>query len=399
MLLAARLVEVAGAFLRLGCTSFGGPIAHLGYLRHEFVERRKWLDDAHFADLLALCQFLPGPASSQVVFALGTLRAGLPGAALASLCFTLPSALIMLGLGAGMAAASDLASSRWVHGLQLAAVPIVAQAVWTMGSKLCPDLPRRLLALGATAALLLAVWLESGWGPWLQVSVIAGGWLLGLRLYQTPDQPQQLPPATAGRKAGAAAIAVCGALLVAWPLLVAVLPLPLLAVLGSFYRAGALTFGGGHVVLPLLQAELVPTGMLDAQTFLAGYGAAQALPGPLFAFAAYLGMVLHNGGGWLAGVLCLLALFLPGWLLVGGALPFWQQLRAQPAVQAGLHGANAAVVGVLLAALVWPVVPKGVHGAADAVVAVVALALLEWRKWPSWLVVVGVVVVSGVWVG
>lgn len=386
-----RLAEVASAFLRLGCTSFGGPVAHLGYLRNEFVDRRKWLDDAHFADLVALCQFLPGPASSQVVFALGKQRAGLAGAALASLCFTLPSALIMLALGMGVAAAADVTHSRWIHGLQLAAVPIVAQAVWAMGQKLCPDWPRRWLAGLAALALLAATLWQPAWAPWLQVVVMAGGWLVGWRLYRHNTLP---PPAIAqstDRTGAALALLLCGALLLGWPLLAALDSSQLLTALGGFYRAGALTFGGGHVVLPLLQSELVPRGLVDAPSFMAGYGAAQALPGPLFALAAYLGAILHGGSGWPTGVLCLLALFLPGWLLVGGALPFWQQLRARAAVQAGLLGANAAVVGVLLAALVWPVVPEGVHTASDALLALAALVALERLRWPSWLVVGGVV--------
>lgn len=388
------LAEVASAFLRLGCTSFGGPVAHLGYLRNEFVDRRKWLDDAHFADLVALCQFLPGPASSQVVFALGKQRAGLAGAALASLCFTLPSALIMLALGMGVAAAADVTHSRWIHGLQLAAVPIVAQAVWAMGKKLCPDWPRRTLAGLAAAVLLAASLWRPAIGPWLQVVVMAGGWLAGWRLYRQTTLPPPPLAVSTGRRWGALALLLCGALLLGWPLLAAWSDSPVLGALGGFYRAGALTFGGGHVVLPLLQAELVPSRLVDAQAFLAGYGAAQALPGPLFAFAAYLGAVLRGGTGVVTGVLCLLALFLPGWLLVGGALPFWQQLRARAAVQAGLLGANAAVVGVLLAALVWPVVPEGVHTAWDALLALAAVVVLERLRWPSWLVVSGVVVGS-----
>lgn len=390
---ARRLLDVAAAFLRLGCHAFGGPIAHLGYFRTEFVDERKWLDDAHYADLVALCQFLPGPASSQVVFALGMHRAGLLGALVASVCFTLPSALLMMGFAYGMAHASNLHDAGWLHGLKLAAVAVVAQAVWNMGRKLCPDRPRIGLCLVA-AAVLLAVP-----GAIAQLGVIAVGALLGWGLYRETWAGDAVPsdtPSTRGHVAAILALVAFFGLLVALPALVAATGLHHLAVFDSFYRSGALVFGGGHVVLPLLRAETVPRGWLTDDQFLAGYGAAQALPGPLFTFAAYLGTAMRPMS-WLNGVWCLLALFLPAWLLIGGALPFWQRLRTQRWAQAALAGAHAAVVGVLLAALCRPVWSESVRGVGDVVVVVAAFALLERWKAAPWLVVAASAAV-GQWV-
>lgn len=381
----AGLLEVATVFLRLGCLSFGGPIAHLGYLRAELVEKRRWLDDAHYGDLVALCQFLPGPASSQVVFALGMHRAGLLGALVASACFTLPSALLMIGFAYGVARAPDLSRAGWLHGLKLAAVAVVAQAVWGMGKKLCTDRPRISLCLG-TAAVLLA-WPGAG----VQLGVIALGGLVGFWLYRDTVAVSPVPgvaDAARAHVAAAAALATCFALLVVLPALAAATGSHHLAVFDSFYRAGSLVFGGGHVVLPLLRAEVVPRGWLTDDQFLAGYGAAQALPGPLFAFSAYLGAAMSPGPSrWLDGLGCLLAIFLPAWLLIGGALPFWHRLRAKRWAQAALAGANAAVVGVLLAALYDPVFTESVRGPRDVVAALVAFGLLEQWKVPPWLVV------------
>lgn len=379
------LLEVAGAFLRLGCLSFGGPIAHLGYLRAEFVEKRKWLDDAHYGDLVALCQFLPGPASSQVVFALGMQRAGLLGALVASVCFTLPSALLMIGFAYGVARASDLNGAGWLHGLKLAAVAVVAQAVWGMGKKLCTDRPRISLCIGS-AAVLLAVP-----GAIAQLGVIAFGGLVGWRLYRDTIAVGAAPGGTTGPRghfAAAAALVGFLALLVALPALASATGSHHLAVFDSFYRSGSLVFGGGHVVLPLLRAEIVPRAWLSDDQFLAGYGAAQALPGPMFAFSAYLGAAMSPGPtSWLNGLWCLLGIFLPAWLLIGGALPFWHRLRAKRWAQAALAGANAAVVGVLLAALYNPVFTESVRGPLDVVAALVAFGLLEQWKAPPWLVV------------
>ncbi|MCC6621444.1 MAG: chromate efflux transporter [Deltaproteobacteria bacterium] len=385
-MLPRSLLEVAGVFLRLGCMSFGGPIAHLGYFRAELVERRKWLDDAHYADLVALCQFLPGPASSQVVFALGMQRAGFLGALVASLCFTLPSALLMIGFAYGLARAADPSGAGWLHGLELAAVAVVAQAVWGMGKKLCPDRARLSLCVGSAAVLLAAP------GALAQVLVIVVGGLVGWRLYHDGVAASSAPPGAhpaRGHGAAVAALVTFGALLLVLPALASATGSRDVVVFESFYRSGSLVFGGGHVVLPLLRAEVVPSGWLTDDQFLAGYAAAQALPGPLFTFAGYLGAAMSPGPmGWVHGLWCLFAIFLPAWLLIGGALPFWHRLRATRWAQAALAGANAAVVGVLLAALYDPVVTQGVRGPPDAAVALVAFGLLEHWRAPPWLVVV-----------
>ncbi|MCC6464395.1 MAG: chromate efflux transporter [Planctomycetes bacterium] len=386
------IAPVCSAFLKLGVMSFGGPIAHIGYLRAEFVQRRAWLDDAAFADLVALCQFLPGPASSQVVFAIGMRRAGLAGALAASACFTLPSAVLMIAFALGMQAVAGDAVAGWLHGLKLAAVPVVADAVWSMGRRLCTDTARVVLALLAALALVFMP------GAWTQVALIAAGGCAGWLLYRKriPVATETIAP---GRhRAAAAALLVFGLLLVALPVAARESGLFAVQQADAFYRAGALVFGGGHVVLPLLRAELVPPGWLTDDQFLAGYGAAQAVPGPLFTFAAYLGTVINAGPrAWLGGLGCLLAIFLPAWLLVGGALPFWQRLRSRAWAQAGLRGANAAVVGVLLAALHDPILPEGVRSWPDALAAAAALALLLTRKVPVWAVV-ALLAAAGQWV-
>jgi chromate transporter len=357
------------------------------------------MDDAHYADLVALCQFLPGPASSQVVFGLGMHRAGLLGALTASLCFTLPSALLMIGFAYGIGAAGDLRGAGWLHGLKLAAVAVVAQAVWGMGKKLCTDRARVSICLAAAAVLLGTS------GALAQIGVIAGGGLAGWWLYRgtiAAGAPAGAPPGAPGarRHHGLAA----GALLLFFALL---LVLPALASstrsrsieeFDSFYRSGSLVFGGGHVVLPLLREEVVPSGWLSDDPFLAGYGAAQAVPGPMFTFAAYLGAAMEPGpDAWINGLWCLLAIFLPAWLLVGGALPFWHGVRAKRWAQAALAGANAAVVGVLLAALYDPVTTGAVRAPLDVAAALVAFGLLEHWKLPPWLVVIAMAA-AGQWV-
>ncbi len=380
-----RLGAIAGVFLRLGCTSFGGPVAHLGYLREEFVVRRRWLDDAAFADVVALCQFLPGPASSQVVYALGMQRAGLAGALVASACFTLPSAVLMILFAYGVIALGDLRTAGWLHGLKVAAVAVVAQAVWGMGRRLCPDAPRIALALAAAAALLVIP------NALVQVGVIAAGAALGWIVYRREAPTGGPAPAGLARSHlwAAGILCGCGALLVALPLVATATGSQPLAIFDSFYRAGSLVFGGGHVILPMLRAEVVPPGWIADDLFLAGYGAAQAVPGPLFTFAAYLGTVIRGGEtAWLGGVGCLLAIFLPAWMLIGGALPFWHVLRDRAWAQAALRGANAAVVGVLLAALYNPVWTEGIGGWPDVVAAVMALIVLERRLAPPWVVVI-----------
>jgi len=372
-------------FLRLGLTSFGGPVAHLGYFRTEFVERRRWLGEAAYADLVALCQFLPGPASSQVGMAIGLSRAGYAGALAAWVGFTLPSALALILFALGLASAGDAVAPGALHGLKVVAVAVVAQAVWAMARSLCPDALRRTLML-ASAALLLF------WpGTAAQLLAMAAAALLGLALLRPPpDAPHEALALPVGRRAGAAWLALFFALLIGLPLLASALPTQALALIDAFYRAGALVFGGGHVVLPLLQAEVVPTGWVSQDAFLAGYGAAQAVPGPLFTFAAFLGASTSAAPtGWLGGLIALLAVFAPSFLLVAGALPFWERLRLQPRVRAALMGINAAVVGLLLAALWNPVIVSGIRGVGDALLAGVALvALMKW-KWPPWVVVAG----------
>jgi chromate transporter len=376
-----RLAEVFRAFLVLGLTSFGGPIAHLGYFRNEFVARRRWLDERAYADLVALCQFLPGPASSQVGFALGLMRGGLPGALAAWAAFTLPSALLLVLFALGAASLDGPLGSGLIHGLKIVAVAIVAHAVWGMARNLCPDRTRATIAVGA---VLLVIGVGGAMG---QVSAIVVGGLVGLWACRDGGAPANdalhLP---VSRRAGLGCLGLFALLLVGLPLLVMAGAGPGIALVDAFYRAGALVFGGGHVVLPLLEAEMVQGGWVAADDFLAGYGAAQAVPGPLFTFAAYLGMVTA-GGGLAYALLALLAIFVPGLLLLLAALPFWNALRARPAVQAGLRGANAAVVGLLGAALYQPVWTSAILGPAEFALALVGFALLAVWKLPPWAVV------------
>ncbi len=387
-------------FLRLGLTAFGGPVAHLGFFRTEFVERRRWLSEAAYADLVALCQFLPGPASSQVGLALGLGRAGYAGAFAAWAGFTLPSALALMALALGITQATGAlqGAAAWaglLQGLKVAAVAVVAQAVWGMARSLCPDAARRALAL-ATAALLL-VWP----GAITQLLALGIAAALGLRWLQPPDGTHPEPMAwPVSRRAGAAWLGLFVLLLLGLPLLLQALPSQGLALVDAFYRAGALVFGGGHVVLPLLQSSVVPNGWVGADAFVAGYGAAQAVPGPLFSFAAFLGASLPDAPtGWAGGLLALVAIFAPGFLLVVGALPFWEQLRGQVRVRAALMGVNAAVVGLLLAALWNPVITSGIRHPGHALLAGLAwLALVRW-KWPPWAVVAGCALVGGMGFG
>ncbi|MFT3830259.1 MAG: chromate efflux transporter [Opitutaceae bacterium] len=380
--------------LRLGLTSFGGPIAHLGYFRREYVERRRWLDEAGFADLVALCQFLPGPASSQFGFALGYQRGGLAGALAAWLGFTLPSAVLMLLFAAGFGTTAELGRAGWLHGLKVAAVAVVAQAVWVMARSLCPDWPRALLALAAAAALLTFS------AAWVQIAALAAGALAGwlwLRV-RKPVTNCGAPAGAGRRRVGLAWLAVFTLLLLGLPWLAAPHAAGGVAVADRFYRCGALVFGGGHVVLPLLEAEVVGPGWVTPDTFLAGYGAAQALPGPLFTFAAYLGSVSDVGpGGIGGGVLALLAVFLPGLLLVLGAWPFWERLRGAPAAQAALRGANAAVVGILAAAFCRPVLPAGVTDLRSGALAVALFAGLQWARLPAWVIVAAAAAGGWLW--
>ena len=377
--------EVFRVFLRLGLTSFGGPVAHLGYFRAELVERRRWLDEAAFADIVALCQFLPGPASSQTGISLGILRAGLPGAFAAWLGFTMPSAIALILFGYGVTRFGDLTGAPWLHGLKIVAVAVVAQAVWGMARNLCPDRERASIAVGAAVLML---WVPTAAG---QVGAIAAGGLIGWLLFRHHAPVQPGPPLAVHlpRSWSIGAAVLFFALLFGLPGLATVFPAQPLRLFDAFYRSGALVFGGGHVVLPLLQASVVPPGWVSNDAFLAGYGAAQAVPGPLFTFSAYLGTVMGPApNGWLGGLLCLAAIFLPSFLLLIGALPFWDLLRRRTVVQAGLRGINAAVVGLLLAALYRPVWVSAIFGPADFALGVAAFLLLTMWKTPPWLVVI-----------
>ena len=376
--------EVLRAFLKLGLTSFGGPVAHLGYFRAEFVARRAWLSEPAYADLVALCQFLPGPASSQVGIGIGLMRAGIPGALAAWTGFTLPSALAMVLFAYGVDRFAGAAGSGWLHGLKIAAVAVVAQAVWGMAQSLCPDRERATLAVLATIVVLT---FPTAWG---QVGAIALGALAGLIvLPRTAAAPGGDLAVPIGRGFALACLVLFFVLLIGLPILAAAVPNHALELMASFYRSGSLVFGGGHVVLPLLQASVVPPGWITDDAFLAGYGAAQAVPGPLFTFAAYLGAAMEPPpNGWAGAIICLVAVFLPSFLLVFGALPFWAQLRERPAAQTALRGVNAAVVGLLLAALYRPVWTSAILGPADFALAVSAFLLLAMWRTPPWLVVV-----------
>lgn len=377
------IVEVFGAFLKLGLTSFGGPIAHLGYFRSEFVERRRWLDDRSYSDLVALCQFLPGPASSQVGMALGLGRAGWLGLLAAWAGFTLPSAIALILFAFGIAEYQGVAQSGWVHGLKVVAVAIVAQAVWGMAKSLCPDRPRAALAI---LAALLTMILPSAAG---QIAAIMLAGLLGLWTLKI-SQPSggQAHSYPVSRKLGVVALLLFATPLVVLPLWAAATGSSTIALLEGVYRSGALVFGGGHVVLPLLQATVVPSGIVSDADFLAGYGAAQAVPGPLFTFAAYIGAVAHGPlHGWIGGLALLGTIFLPACLMLVGALPFWEGLRHRARIQTVMAGINAGVVGILVSALYDPVWTSAIHGKADFGLALLSFGLLTVGRVPPAIVV------------
>ena len=377
------VTEVFLAFLSLGCTSFGGPVAHLGYFRTEFVERRKWLDDAACADLVALCQFLPGPTSSQVGLALGKLRAGYPGAIAAFVGFTLPSVLLLLAFAYGATTLAGSWTQGALHGLKLAALAVVVQAVWAMAKSLTPDWSRRALALAAAALALLFP------SAITQVALIAAAALIGLA------QPAQAGKLTPPRRADLAWLALFAVLLAALPLL-ALTGAPAIGIAEKFYRTGSLVFGGGHVVLPLLEAELVAPGQIPRDLFLAGYGAAQAVPGPLFAFAAYTGALLTNppNGAW-GATLALVMIYLPSFFLVFATLDWWQSLRRNHRLRNGLDLANAAVVGLLLATLWDPIATSSIGDWPDLVWAAAALALLFGKVRPPLVVLASALLGAG----
>lgn len=376
--------EVFIAFLRLGLTSFGGPVAHLGYFRDELVLRRRWIGDNGYADLVALCQFLPGPASSQLGFALGVLRGGgLLGGLAAWAGFTLPSAIVLFGFALAAASFTGPLAAGFVHGLKLVAVAIVAQAVWGMAKSLTPDRERAGIALAAVALATLVAGAAGQLGA-IVLGAFAGLWLC--RSAQAAPAGHLHFPVS--RRAGVVALLLFAVLLALPPVIVAVTGNGAVALFDAFYRSGALVFGGGHVVLPLLEAETVATGWVDESTFLAGYGLAQAVPGPLFTFAAYLGAVAEPAIGGAAGAaIALVAIFLPGLLLVYGMLPFWDGFCQHPAAQSAMRGANAAVVGILAAALYDPVWTSAVTSKPDFVLALAGFLLLTIWKTPSWAVV------------
>ena len=386
--------EVLLAFLKLGLTSFGGPIAHLGYFRDELVLRRRWIDEKAYAELVALCQFLPGPASSQVGFALGLSRGGPLGALAAFAAFTLPSAALMVLFALGAAAFGGTVGSGVVAGLKVVAVAIVAQAVWGMARSLCPDRERATIALGAVLIVFAAA------GSAGQVLAIAAGGLAGLLVCRTGVEPAAVHAGfPVSRRAGVVSLTLFFVLLAGLPFAAGTAGSPGLAVFDAFYRAGSLVFGGGHVVLPLLETEVVGRGWVGHDAFLAGYGAAQAVPGPLFTFAAYLGAIAVTDPGGLAGAaIALLGVFLPGFLLLVGVIPFWDRFRRMAGVQALVRGANAAVVGILGAALYDPVFTTAVTGPSRFALALTCFVLLAAWKAPPWIVVL-VAAAGGVLIG
>ena len=386
------IAEVFWVFLRLGLTSFGGPVAHLGYFREAFVQRRRWFSDAAYADLVALCQFLPGPASSQVGMAIGLQRAGIGGLLAAWVAFTMPSAIILVAFAFGVASFGDTAGMGWLAGLKAAAVAVVAQAVFGMAKSLTPDAKRATVAAVAMIVVLLVP------HPAVQVAAIVVGGLAGLAWLRSDDADHDEGEGFAigvSRRIGAIVLMVFAGLLVALPVLVAVTDDPSIRLADAFYRAGSLVFGGGHVVLPLLEAETVRTGLVDHDVFLAGYGAAQAVPGPLFTFSAFLGASTTTGPtGVLGAAIALVAMFLPAALLVVGVLPFWKRLRSSRLARRALMGVNASVVGILAAALYDPVFVQGVTSPATLALAIaVFIAQTHW-KLPAWAAVIAAGVIG-----
>ncbi len=371
--------EVLAVFLRLGLTSFGGPIAHLAYFREEFVARRRWLGEDAYAELVSLCQFLPGPASSQVGIGLGYLRAGLPGALMAWLGFTLPSAVLMTAFALGLLE-SGAVDAGWIAGLKVFAVAIVAHAVWGMARTLCPDAARRAIAIVVAGALLIVPWPQAP----LAAMALAGlvGWLV---VRSSATGGHAALQARVPRALAMAALAAFALLLIGLPLLARAMSFDVVELFSVFYGAGALVFGGGHVVLPLLQAQVVPPGWIGNEAFLAGYAAAQVVPGPLFTVAAFLGAVIPLPGGVAGAAVALLGIFLPAFLLVVGALPLWQGILQRPALRSAVAGVNAGVVGILLAALITPVATTALTSASDGMLAVAVLGALLSGRVPVWI--------------
>lgn len=373
------LWEILIVSTRLGLTSFGGPIAHLGYFHNEYVQRRKWMDEKSYADLVALSQFLPGPASSQVGIGIGVMRAGVFGGIVSFIGFTLPSVIALI-IFALLLQGTDVGMAGWIHGLKIVAVVVVAHAIMGMASKLAPDLKRKAIALFALVATLL--WQTT----FTQVGVILIAGFAGFLLYkQYEDLQDSSVKFPVSRKFGAVCLALFFGLLILLPLAREAVTWNWVAMFDSFYRSGSLVFGGGHVVLPLLEREFVPAGLVTEEAFLAGYGAAQAVPGPLFTFASYLGAVM---GGWQGGLLATAAIFLPAFLLILGTLPFWDILRKSPKIKGAFMGVNAAVVGILVSAFYHPIWTSSILAPVDFAFAAILFSMLVFWKLPPWVIVV-----------
>jgi len=374
------LLEILIVSTRLGLTSFGGPVAHLGYFHEEYIRRRKWMDEKSYADLVALCQFLPGPASSQVGIGIGVMRAGVLGGIFAFIGFTLPSVIALI-IFASVLHTFDVGSAGWIHGLKIVAVVVVAHAILGMAKNLTPDIKRKTIALFALVATLL-------WQTALtQVVVILLAGFVGFWIYRQQTMKDEMTSPThfpISRQVGYICLSLFFGLLILLPILREITTSDWIAFFDSFYRSGSLVFGGGHVVLPLLEQEFVPTGALSEQEFLAGYGAAQAVPGPLFTFAAYLGAVIN---GWQGGLLATFAIFLPAFLLILGTLPFWDSLRSNPKIKGALMGVNASVVGILISALYQPIWTSSILAPIDFALASILFSMLVFWKLPSWMIV------------
>ncbi len=379
-----QLLEIFAISTKLGLTSFGGPVAHLGYFYNEYVKRRKWMDEKSYADLVALCQFLPGPASSQVGIGIGVMRAGILGGIISFLGFTLPSVIVLI-LFAVILKELDIGDAGWIHGLKIVAVVVVAHAILGMAQKLIPDLQRKFLALFALVVTLL--WQTA----FTQVGVIVIAAIIGFLLYKkhTENDEEENLHIPISRRIGIISLSLFFGLLFLLPILREVTSFNWIAVFDSFYRSGSLVFGGGHVVLPLLEREFVPNGWLSEEAFLAGYGAAQAVPGPLFTFAAYLGAVMN---GWSGGLLATLAIFLPAFLLIIGTLPFWAFLRRNPKMKGALMGVNAAVVGLLISAFYNPIWISSILAPIDFAFAAILFSMLAyWKVSPGIIVIIGAI--------
>ena len=373
------LLEILALSTKLGLTSFGGPTAHLGYFHNEYIQKRKWMDEKSYADLVALCQFLPGPASSQVGIGIGVARAGVLGGIVSFIGFTLPSVIALI-LFALILQEFDINQSGWIHGLKIVAVAVVAHAIIGMAQNLTPDIKRKGIALFALVATLF--WQTT----FTQVLVIVISALFGYFLYkqvQISDGGKMNFPIS--RLFGSVCLGLFFGLLILLPIINGLISSNWLAMFDSFYRSGALVFGGGHVVLPLLQSEFVPTGQITEEAFLSGYGATQAVPGPLFTFAAYLGTVMF---GWQGGILATIAIFLPAFLLVIGTLPFWDILRSHPKMRGSLMGVNAAVVGILISAFYHPIWTSSILSPIDFAFAAILYSMLAFWKLPPWIVVI-----------